>query len=100
MDLKDIRQLRKTRGKTPRTKPKPVRRETLGRPTLYPGKTWPKHITAYLTPEGYAKLDDIKELLLQRCQRERRDINSISVSDAVEEAIHKLHRELTRRKDA
>jgi hypothetical protein len=51
-----------------------------------------RHATAYMTTEGWDKLMEVQDELLKR----NKELNSISVSDALEEGIHRLHRELTR----
>lgn len=85
---------KKQRGSAPRTKQRVGRREGAGRPSLYPGKVTDRHIIGYLTPEGWEKLEEIKKVMLERNKRE--DITAITMSDALEEAVHRLHRELTR----
>ena len=61
---------------------------------MYPGKDTSRHATGYFTEDGWNKLHEIQDLLLKRTKRE--DINAVTVSDALEEAVHKLHKELTR----
>lgn len=68
------------------------KREGAGRPSLHPGKVLSRHVTCYLTPDGWKKLEEVQDQLLRR----NKELNSISFSDAMEEGLHKLHRELTR----
>jgi hypothetical protein len=85
----------KVRGKTARGTPR-LRAPGAGRKSLFPGKNLSRgrHAIAYLTPDGWAKLDECRDILLERCKRD--DITRVTVSDTLEAGIHKLHRELTR----
>lgn len=72
------------------------KREGAGRKSLFPGKDTSWHATVYFSSEGREKLDEVKTLLAARTKRD--DIIEVTNSDACEEAIHRLHHELTRRK--
>jgi hypothetical protein len=69
------------------------RREGAGRPSLHPGKDMSRHATAYFTEEGWDKLADIQDELLRQ---NTTGLSSITVSDALAEAVNRLHRELMR----
>jgi hypothetical protein len=87
-----------TKGTTKRTKrAKKIRggaREGAGRKSLYPGKDTSRHATSYMTEDGWRMLAECQDILLDRCKRE--EITTVTVSDTIEEAIHRLHKELTR----
>jgi hypothetical protein len=70
-----------------------IKREGVGRPSLHPGKDLSRHASAYLTEEGWEKLAECQQLLLDR---QKMDLQSVTVSDAIEEGIHRLYRDLTR----
>ena len=65
-------------------------RENAGRKSLFPGKELERHVTAYLTTDGWKKLSVVQ---LELKKREKRPV---TISDAVEKGLHVLHRELTR----
>lgn len=69
-----------------------TRREGAGRPSLHMGKRTDQGVTCYLTPDGWVKMREVQDELLKR----NKHLNSVSMSDALEEGIHKLHHELTR----
>lgn len=69
------------------------KREGVGRPSLHPGKNLSRHASAYLTEEGWDKLAECQQILLDR---QKAGLQSVTVSDAIEEGIHRLHRDLTR----
>lgn len=72
-----------------------TKREGAGRPSLHPGKDLSRHATGYFTAEGWEKLEQVQTLLLEK-QTKRPDLQRITVSDALEEGIHRLHKELSR----
>lgn len=73
----------------PQKKTAPRRREGAGRPSLHPGKDRTKQAIAYLTPDGWRKLAEVQEEL---SHRRRAEVKQVTVSDALEEGVHQLHR--------
>lgn len=72
-----------------------LKREGAGRPSLYPGKDLSRHATAYLTEEGWDKLGEVQNLMLEK-QTQAPFLQKITVSDVLERGIHRLHKELSR----
>lgn len=79
--------------KSPRRTARSRGSENAGRPSLFPGKDISRHATSYLTKEGWNKLAVVQQELLRRYKDK---VSLVSVSDAMEEGIHRLHHELTR----
>lgn len=72
-----------------------LKREGIGRPSLYPGKDLSRHATGYFTEEGWDKLAEVQTLLLEN-QTKPPFFRKITVSDVLERSIRHLHKELTR----
>lgn len=92
------RKLNKAKGKARRIGRGTGKRRTnpgegAGRPSLHPGKDISRHATIYMTEDGWNKLAVVQQELLRR---NKDKVSLVSVSDAGEEAIHRLHNELTR----
>ena len=97
MHLVTKRKLKKGKNKAQRigkvNGKRSVTREGAGRPSLYPGKDISRHATIYMTEDGWKKLAVVQQELLRR-HKDR--VSAVSVSDAGEEAVHRLYNELTR----